>query len=76
MECGVTNENRVYFILFLFFKRGVKGGRKRERNIDARNMNQLPLVHALTGDRTCSLDMCPDRNQTYDLSFAGRHPAD
>ena len=55
---------------FLFFKslpegtfidfrgRGVRG--KRDRNVDVRNIDQLPPVCALTGDRTCNLGMSPD----------------
>ena len=34
--------------------------RERERNIDVRNIDQLPLLYALTGDQTRNLDKCPD----------------
>ena len=35
-----------------------KRKRKRERE---RNIDQLPLVHALTGDQTHNLGMCSDQ---------------
>ena len=36
-------------ILFIYFEREGKGGRKRKRNIDP-----LPLVHTPTWDQTCN----------------------
>ena len=46
--------------MFIGFRE--KGGEEEgERNIDARNFNQLPPVHALTGHQTCNLGMCPDQ---------------
>ena len=44
-----------YFILFYFIVR------ERERNTDVRNINQLPPVHAPTGNQTCNLGLCPDQ---------------
>ena len=49
--------------MFIDFKeRGSEcgGERTRERDIDVRNINQLPLVCALTGDQTRSLGTCFD----------------
>ena len=36
-------------------------GREREILMWERNINWLPPIHALTGDRTHILGMCPDR---------------
>ena len=48
------------FYLFIFRERGREG--ERERNTDVReNIDQLPLTHALTGDKTCNPGMCPDQ---------------
>ena len=33
----------------------------RQRNIDVRNFNWLPLLHTLTTDQTQNLGMCPDQ---------------
>ena len=33
-----------------------------------RNVNWLPFLCAMTGDRPCNPGMCPDQNQTHDLS--------
>ena len=36
--------------------------RDRQTDIDVRNIDwSLPPVHALTGEQTCNLGMCPDR---------------
>ena len=43
-------------MLIDFHLRKGKGERKRERN-----NTQLPPVGASTGDRTCNLGMCPDK---------------
>ena len=45
-----------------FFREG-KGGRKRGREtvMRERSIDQLPLVRAPAGDRTCNLGTCPDR---------------
>ena len=34
--------------------------REREGREKERNMNRLLSVHALTGDQTCGLGMCPN----------------
>ena len=47
------------FYLFIL-ERGEGREKKRERNIDVRNIHQLNLVHAPTGEQTCNLGMCPD----------------
>ena len=39
-----------------------------------RNMDQLSLVCALTGDWTHNPGMCPDQNQTGDPSVYGMMP--
>ena len=52
-----------FFILLLcFFKREREGGRKRGRETSMweRNMDQLPLLSAMTRDQTCNPGMCPD----------------
>ena len=38
-----------------------EGEREREKHGCGRNIDQLPLVHALTRDRAGNLGMCPDR---------------
>ena len=40
-------------------------GREKQRQ---RNIDQLPPVHAPTGDRTCNSGMCPDREWNCDIS--------
>ena len=45
--------------LYLFYL--LERGEGRERNIDVRNINWLPLVRAWTGDRTHNSGMCPDQ---------------
>ena len=44
-------------------------GRVRERgtSIWERNLNRLPLAHAPTGGRTCSLGMCPEQESNLQL---------
>ena len=54
----------LYFYLhlktcLLILERGREG--ERTRNINMRNIDRLPLVHAPTGDQTCNLGMCPDQ---------------
>ena len=57
----------LYFILFskdfiyLFLERG----EGRERNIDVRNIDQLPLTCALTGNQTRNPGMCPDQKSNW-----------
>ena len=41
-------------------ERGREGGGDRERHINMRNINRLPLMCTPTGDQTHSLGMCPD----------------
>ena len=48
------------FLLILERKKGRE--RERERARRERNISQLPPIPALTGDRTCDLDMWPDRD--------------
>lgn len=40
---------------------GEGGGREVERNINVRNIIQLPPVPASKRDRTQNLDLCPDQ---------------
>ena len=37
-----------------------EGGREREKYHYERNIEQLPPIHALTGNGTQNLGMCPD----------------
>ena len=48
--------------MYLFIFRERKGERKRGREtlMCERNIDQLPLVCALTGDQACNTGMCPD----------------
>ena len=48
-----------FFFKSLFLDRREGRETERERNIDVRNIDQLPLVGALTWDRTCNLHVCP-----------------
>ena len=51
--------------IYLFLERGEGREKGRETLI-----GWLPLVHALTGDRTCNSGMCPDQEsnqQTFPL---------
>ena len=59
-----------YLFMYVFLERG-KGGRKRGRNIDVRNINQLPLTRALIGDLTHSQACALIRNGTSDLLLCG-----
>ena len=36
----------------------------RKREIDLRNIDRLPPIHAPTGDQTCNLGMCPDQGSS------------
>ena len=46
--------------IYLFLVRGGGREKERKRNIDVqeKNIDQLPLVHAATGDRTHDPGMC------------------
>ena len=46
----------MHIYTYLFLERVEEREKERERNI-----NQLPCVHALIGDRTHNLGMCPDQ---------------
>ena len=68
----------VYFSLFiLFLERGEGRGKDKERNIDVRNIDQLPLVRTLTRDPTCNLGHVPwpgTETEPAIFCFAGWHP--
>ena len=53
----------IYFLerLYLFIIREKGNERQRERNINVRNIDQLPLLCTWMGDWTQNLGMCPDR---------------
>lgn len=52
---------RICFIAFRERGSGREGGREREGERWARNVDRLPPVRTPTGDQTCNLDMCPER---------------
>ena len=53
--------------MFIDFRE--KGG-EREENIDVRNIDQPPPIHALTKKRTHNAGMCPDQKSNPQPSDA------
>ena len=49
-----------FFFLSLTVERGEGREKERERIIDVRNIDRLPLAHSPTGDQTHNPGMCPD----------------
>ena len=47
----------MYLSIYLFSERGSEGEREGEKQ----NINLLPLIQALTGDRTYDPGMCPNQ---------------
>ena len=45
----------------MILKKKERRERKRERNINVRNMGQLPPTHDPTRDKAHNLGMCPDQ---------------
>ena len=59
---------RTFYLLTYYFIEKWRE-KERRRNINVRNIYQMPLVHAPTGDQTCNPSTCPD------LSWPGIKPA-
>ena len=55
----------IFLNIYLFLERGEGRKKEWERNIDVRNINLLPLVHAPTRDQTCNPGTCPDGKSNW-----------
>ena len=74
----MDNNDCYFFFLprfYLFLERGEGRKRGRETLMWERNVNQLPLVHALTRDKTHNLCTCPDQGIWWvTFHFVGQRP--